>query len=196
MRRFALYLTLAVFSAIAFAASSPESFDWPQWQGPDRNAISKESGLLKEWTQAGPPLAWKITELGGGESAPSIAAGKIFGMSNRGADEVVWALSEKDGKTIWATRVGPAFQQDAPPGKDGPGCTPTIDGERLYVIGLGGDVSCLQVRDGKIVWQRSMQRDFGGSVPTWSFRESPLVDGAKIRSNGLLAPLTSGERMF
>ena len=179
MKRYALYFVLALLTAIAFA-STPESFDWPQWQGPDRNAISRESGLLKEWTPAGPPLAWKITGLGGGESAPSIAAGRIYGMSNRGADEVVWALSEKDGKTIWVTRVGPAFQQQEPPGKDGPGCTPTVDGERLYVIGLGGDVSCLQIRDGKIVWQRSFQRDFGGEVPIWSFRESPLVDGDKV----------------
>ncbi len=179
MKRYALYFVLALLTAIAFA-STPESFDWPQWQGPDRNAISRESGLLKEWTPAGPPLAWKITGLGGGESAPSIAAGRIYGMSNRGADEVVWALSEKDGKTIWVTRLGPAFQQQEPPGKDGPGCTPTVDGERLYVIGLGGDVSCLQVRDGKIVWQRSFQRDFGGEVPIWSFRESPLVDGDKV----------------
>ncbi len=180
MKRFALYLALAVFSAIAFAVSSPQSFDWPQWQGPDRNAISKESGLLKEWPKEGPPLAWKISSLGGGESTPSIAAGKIFGMSNRGADEVVWALSEKDGKTIWVTRLGTAFQQQEPPGKDGPGCTPTVDGERLYVIGLAGDVSCLQVRDGKIIWQRSFQRDFGGQVPIWSFRESPLIDGDKV----------------
>ena len=179
MKRYALYFVLALLTAIAFA-SSPESFDWPQWQGPDRNAISKEKGLLKEWPKAGPPLAWKITGLGGGESAPSIAAGRIYGMSNRGADEVVWALSEKDGKTIWVTRLGPAFQQQEPPGKDGPGCTPTVDGERLYVIGLGGDVSCLQIRDGKIVWQRSFQRDFGGEVPIWSFRESPLVDGDKV----------------
>ena len=179
MKRYALYFVLALLTAIAFA-SSPESFDWPQWQGPDRNAISKEKGLLKEWPKAGPPLAWKITGLGGGESTPSIAAGRIYGMSNRGADEVVWALSEKDGKTIWVTRLGPAFQQQEPPGKDGPGCTPTVDGERLYVIGLGGDVSCLQIRDGKIVWQRSFQRDFGGEVPIWSFRESPLVDGDKV----------------
>ena len=179
MKHYAFYLAMVMFSATVFTRS-PESFDWPQWQGPDRNAISKEKGLLKEWPKDGPSLVWKITGLGGGESAPSIAAGRIYGMSNRGNDEVVWALSEKDGKTIWVTRLGPAFQQDEPPGKDGPGCTPTVDGERLYVIGLGGDVSCLQVRDGKIVWQRSFQRDFGGEVPIWSFRESPLVDGDKV----------------
>jgi outer membrane protein assembly factor BamB len=161
-------------------SSSAFADDWPQWQGPDRNAISKEGGLLKEWPKDGPPLAWKITGLGGGDSAPSIAASRIFGMSNQGDDEVVWALSETDGKTLWTARGGPAFKQQASQGKEGPGCTPTVDGEQLYVEGLSGDVACLQAKDGKIIWQRSLQGDFGGRVPMWSYRESPLVDGDKV----------------
>jgi outer membrane protein assembly factor BamB len=155
--------------------------DWPQWQGPARTGISQEKGLLKEWPAGGPPLAWKREQLGGGDGTPSIAAGRIFGMGNRGSDEVVWALSEKDGKELWISRLGPAFEQKGwPQGKEGPACTPTVDGERLYVEGLAGDVSCLQVKDGKILWQRSLQKDFGGNRPTWSFRESPLVDGDKL----------------
>ena len=154
--------------------------DWPQWQGPDRNAISKETGLLKEWPKDGPPLAWKTTGLGGGDSAPAIAAGRVYGMANRGEDEVVWALSEKDGKELWVTRLAPAFKQQVPQGKEGPSCTPTVDGERLYVEGVGGDVVCLQVKDGKIVWRRSLTRDFGGRAPMWNYRESPLVDGDKL----------------
>ncbi|MCX6922129.1 MAG: PQQ-like beta-propeller repeat protein, partial [Verrucomicrobia bacterium] len=179
MKSHAWYLALVLTSATA-SAGSPESFDWPQWQGPDRNAISKERGLLKEWPKEGPPLAWKIKGLGGGYSGPSIAAGQIYGMSNRGEDEVVWALSEKDGKELWVTRLGLALSQRMPQGKEGPGCTPTVDGELLYVEGLGGDAACLQVKDGKIIWQRSLTRDLGGSMPTWSYRESPVVYGDKV----------------
>ena len=179
MKRYAWCLTLVLSSATAFAGSA-ESYDWPQWQGTDRNAVSKQRGLLKEWTKDGPPLAWKIKGLGGGYSGPSIAAGRIFGMSKRGDDEVVWALSETDGKTLWVTRLGPAFPQRMPQGAEGPGCTPTVDGELLYVEGLGGDLACLQVRDGKVLWQHSLTRDFGGRAPMWSYRESPLVDGDKV----------------
>ncbi len=179
MKRYASLAVLILLGASAFAAS-PESFDWPQWQGHERNGISKETGLLKEWPEDGPPLAWRIEGLGGGYSAPSIADGRIFGMSNRGQDEVVWALSEADGKELWVTRLGPAFAQRAPQGKEGPACTPTVDGRRLYVEGLGGNVACLQVEDGKILWQISMADSFGGSVPMWSYRESPLVDGEKV----------------
>ncbi len=163
-----------LFTTIASAA------DWPQFRGANRDGKSADTGLLKEWPKEGPALAWKIKGLGGGYSEPSIAAGRIFGMSNRGDNEVVWALSETDGKELWAVPLGPAFHQVAPQGKEGPACTPTVDGEVLYVEGLGGAVACLQAKDGKIVWQHSLTGDFGGTVPRWSYRESPLIDGDKV----------------
>src|SRR5882672_8418278 len=117
-----MYRIIAV--ALALAAIAPRGlsgqFDWPQWQGPDRTAHSKETGLLKEWPKDGPPLAWKVKGLGGGDSNPSIAAGRIYGMSHRGSDEFVWALSEKDGKEIWAVRIAPAFTTSWPQSKEGP----------------------------------------------------------------------------
>ena len=134
-------VALSIFARQAFCAGE---FDWPQWQGPDRNGVSRETGLLKEWSKEGPPLAWKAKGLGGGDSAPSIANGRMVGMANRGADEVVWALAEKDGKEIWVTRLGPAFRQGMQQSMEGPGCTPTVDGDRLYVLGLAGNLACLQ----------------------------------------------------
>ncbi|MBN1124834.1 MAG: PQQ-like beta-propeller repeat protein [Sedimentisphaerales bacterium] len=154
--------------------------DWPQWQGVNRDGKSADTGLLKEWPEGGPPLAWRADNLGGGDSAPSIAAGRIYGMGNRGEEEVVWALSEKDGSEIWVMPLGPAYNQRASQGKEGPACTPTVDGDRLYVEGLGGNVACLQVKDGKIIWQISMTEKFGGRAPMWSYRESPLIDGDKL----------------
>jgi outer membrane protein assembly factor BamB len=163
------------------ADTGAKAFDWPQWQGPDRNAVSKETGLLQEWPKGGPPLAWKVKGLGGGYSAPSVAAGRIFGMSNRGNEEYAWALNEKDGNDLWATRLGEAYRQTRmQQGAEGPGCTPTIDGDLAYVEGRGGDLACLKVADGKVVWRKSLPADFGGSVPMWAYRESPLIDGDKV----------------
>ena len=181
--RTSLRTRLAV-AAVAFCLShapGARAADWPQWQGRDRDSVSKETGLLKEWPKDGPPLAWKVTTLGGGYNAPAVAAGWIYGMSHRGSDEVAWALNEADGKELWVAKLGPAHAQEGmPQGKEGPGCTPTVDGERMYVLGLGGTLSCLQAADGKVVWQKSLTRDFGGQIPTWSYRESPLVDGEKL----------------
>src|SRR5688572_16848517 len=177
-----MYRTIAL--ALAVAAFAPRGltgqFDWPQWQGPDRTAHSKEAGLLKEWPKDGPSLAWKVKGLGGGDSMPSVAGGRIYGMSHRGSDEIVWALSEKDGKEIWAVRIAPAFTTSSPQSKEGPSATPTVDGDRLHVMGLVGNVACLMAADGKVVWERNLMPDFGGRMPMWSYRESPLVDGNKV----------------
>jgi outer membrane protein assembly factor BamB len=175
-RTIALAFTVAAFAQSALCGQ----FDWPQWQGPDRTAHSKETGLVKEWPKGGPPLAWKAKGLGGGDSTPSVAAGRIYGMSHRGADEIVWALSEKDGTEMWAVRIAPAHSQSWPQSKEGPSATPTVEGDRLYVMGLAGNVACLQASDGNVVWQRNLVADFGGRSPMWSFRESPLVDGDNV----------------
>ena len=179
MKSYAFCLGLFAVGMAAFAESAA-ALDWPQWQGPDRNAMSKETGLLQEWPKNGPPLAWKIKGLGGGYSAPSIADGKIFGMSTRGEEQVAWALAESDGKTLWVTPIGPPVTQRMQQGIEGPGCTPTVDGDRVYVEDMGGNLDCLNVADGKIIWHKNLVRDFGGRPPGWSYRESPLIDGEKL----------------
>src|SRR5947209_3914878 len=97
----ALFLACAAGVVVAAQDFRPQPFDWPQWQGPQRNAISHETGLLQTWPKEGPRLLWKTKQLGGGYSAPSIAAGRIFGMGYRKTDdtddEVVWALDERTG---------------------------------------------------------------------------------------------------
>src|SRR5947209_10898082 len=178
MKPFAYFLTLLLCVATALAASA-ESFDWPQWQGPDRNAVSKESGLLKEWPKDGPSLFWKAKKLGGGYSEPAIAAGKIYGMSERGDEEVVWALSEKDGKPLWSKTIGPAYH-GASPGDEGPACTPTVDGDKIFIETMAGDVASLEAKDATVAWQRSLTKDFGGHVAAWRYRESPLMDVEKV----------------
>jgi len=41
-------------------------------------------------------------------------------------------------------------------------------------------LACLQAKDGKVLWRRSLTNDFGGRLPTWRYNESPLVDGDKV----------------
>lgn len=175
LRRFLVANASALTLCVGFNSTHAE--DWPQWQGPNRNAVSTEKGLLQKWPSEGPALAWEAKGLGGGDSAPAIVDGKILGMANRDGKEIVWALSEKDGNEIWATPLGDAVQQNVPQSKEGPGCTPSVDGDRLYVIGVGGRVACLSTEKGKVLWERSLTEDFGGIPPMWNFRESPLVDG-------------------
>jgi outer membrane protein assembly factor BamB len=156
--------------------------DWPQFHGPQRDAISTETGLLTEWPTDGPPLVWKAQELGGGYSTPSIAAGRIFGMSYKGDEEVVWALDAKTGKLLWSFTVGVADRNIGSPGQgpEGSRSTPTVDGELLYTIGAGGTLVCLETATGKERWKKNFRQDFGGAKPNWGFAESPLVDGNNL----------------
>lgn len=133
---------------------------------------------MKQWPAEGPPLVWVARDLGGGYSTPSIAGGRIYGMSYRGDDEVVWALRESDGKEIWSTRIATANRRIGYP--EGSRSTPTVDGNRLYVLGVSGDLACLDATSGRILWQKNLATDFGGKMPSWGYSESPLVDGDRV----------------
>jgi outer membrane protein assembly factor BamB len=174
-------LSLLATAATAAEQSEfrPHKYDWPQWQGPDRTGISHETGLLKSWPKDGPPLAWKAKDLGGGYSTPSVAAGRVIGMSLRGKSEVVWALAEADGKELWSTPIAP--KNPAVAANVGPRCTPAVDGDRVYALGVSGDLVCLDAATGKKRWHKNLARDFHGHMMShWGYSESPLVDGDKL----------------
>lgn len=151
--------------------------DWPGWRGPDRTGISPETGLLKKWPANGPALAWQSQGLGTGFSSISISGSRIFTMGDRGDSQYVIALNLSDGKQVWATKIGPAWDDDY----GGPRGTPIVDGDLVFAIGTEGDVACLSAADGAMRWQRSLTRDFGGQMMSqWKFAESPLVDGDRL----------------
>jgi outer membrane protein assembly factor BamB len=99
-------------------------------------------------------------------------------MSNRGLqNEFVQALSAKDGKVLWTSRVGNVGNPDQSPNYPKARSTPTVDGDFLYALGSDGDLVCLNTKTGKTVWQKSLRKDFAGKPGEWAYAESPLVDG-------------------
>lgn len=151
--------------------------EWPQWRGANRDGISKEIGLMKEWPADGPPLVWKATGAGGGYSSFAVAGGRIFTMGLRANREYVIAFDVATGKEVWATSHGSRFRNDR---GDGPRGTPTVDGDKVYVLGGNGDLSSLDAKTGKIVWAMNVLTKFGGENPNWGISESPLVIGEKL----------------
>ncbi|HZF40968.1 MAG TPA: PQQ-binding-like beta-propeller repeat protein [Blastocatellia bacterium] len=155
--------------------------DWPQWRGPERNGISHESGLLKQWPKEGPKLLWQVNDIGDGFSTPAVVGTRIYLMSNRGLEnEFVQALSTQDGNPIWTTRVGNVGNPDQNPPYPKARSTPTVDGDFMYALGSDGDLACLETRSGKIQWQKSIRKEFGGQPGEWAYAESPLVDGGVV----------------
>jgi outer membrane protein assembly factor BamB len=150
--------------------------DWPQWQGPDRTRLSKETGLLKEWPASGPAVVWTATGLGSGYGSMAVAGDRVFVQSARGRNSVVIALNRADGKEVWSKALGASLTDDRGPGPRG---TPTVDGDRIYALSESGDLVCLKT-DGTAVWQRNILRDFRGRQLQWLISESPLVDGPHV----------------
>ncbi len=85
---------------------SAQADDWPQWRGPGRDGLSKETGLLKDWPKDGPKLLWQIKDAGGGFSTPSVVGERLYLISNKGKDEFIQARAVKDGTLVWSKRLG------------------------------------------------------------------------------------------
>ena len=174
-KRFALLLSL-LFAHTSTSTPIVQP-DWPQWRGPDRTAISTETGLLKTWTPAGPPVVWSIASLGEGYGSLAIKGDRIYVQGVKDSQSSVFCLNRADGKTIWVTPLGPRLGQDRGPGPRG---TPTVEDDKLYALAESGDLACLKVSDGSVAWRRNILKDFGGRNPKWLISESPLIDGNRL----------------
>ena len=168
---------LFAFLVTGFLGCQLWADDWPQWRGPQRDGISKEKGLLKEWPKEGPKLFWQRKDLGSGYSTPSIVGDRVFLLSNQGIEnESVQVLSVKDGKDIWSARLGKVGPNQGPQ-YPAARSTPTVDGDTVYVLASDGDLAAVEVASGKIRWQKNLRSDFAGKPGNWAYAESPLVDG-------------------
>ena len=169
------WLPICVLTSCLLTVSA-RADDWPQWRGPDRTGLSKETGLLKEWPKDGPKLLWKLKTVGGGYSTPAVVGDRIYLMADRKGEEFVIALAAKDGAEVWATAIGKVGPNTGPQ-YPGARSTPTVDGDRMYVLGSDGDLACLEKDQGKVVWSKNLRKDFDGAPGAWAYAESVLIDG-------------------
>ena len=169
----------ALASAVLLSGVVLTAADWPQWQGASRTRMSNETGLLKEWPSGGPLVIWTANNLGTGYGSMAVAGDRVFVQGARGQNSMVMALNRADGKEVWAKPLGPIETRMRTNMGAGPRGTPTVDGDRLYVLTENGDLACLKT-DGSAVWQLNILKEFGGSQLQWMISESPLVDGPHV----------------
>jgi outer membrane protein assembly factor BamB len=168
---------LAVLLVPSIAPITLHATDWPQWRGPNRDGVSAEKGLLKEWPKDGPKIVWQIKDIGAGFSTPAIVGDRIYVLANQGVDnEFVEALSVSDGKKIWSTTIGKVGSPQQQPNYPAARSTPTVDGDTIYALGSDGDVASVQASSGKLNWKKNLRTDFGGVPGKWAYSESPLID--------------------
>ncbi len=164
--------------------------DWNQWMGPTRDGVYNETGIIDSIPESGLKVKWRMP-VHGGYAGPAVAGGKVFlydykvpeGATFRnnpgkrsklkGTERLV-AFDEATGKELWVHQYDCPYSISYPAG---PRCTPTVDGEHVYILGSEGDLRCLKTADGSLVWKKSFKADFAAEVPIWGFSAHPLIDG-------------------
>jgi outer membrane protein assembly factor BamB len=155
-------------------------FDWPQWRGPRKDNVSLETGLLKEWPEAGPPLAWEVWGIGDGIAAPSVSSGRVFVMGHLNGWEYLTALDSKTGRCLWMTRLGPAGYLEVSHMRWALQRTPTADAEQVFPFLSSGQLVCLRARDGVEEWRIDYGREFGTRWEHWGYCDHPMIDGGRL----------------
>lgn len=158
-----------------FCLSHVMADDWPQFRGPERNGMSKETNLLKEWPEDGPPLLWFYQGVGEGFSSASISNGSIYVTGEIDDEETIFAFDLK-GNLKWKTSYGPVWEGSFPKVRT----TPTVDGTNIFMISGMGKIVCLDAVSGTINWSTQTVEEFDGEYHEWGIAESPLIVDDKV----------------
>lgn len=167
----------AALSAALFILTMPASADdWPFFRGPHYNGISTESGWMARWSAAGPKIAWQ-KNVGIGSSSFVVVGRRVITMGSLKDknEDVVWCFDPDTGRINWRFTYPCKFADRNFEG--GTASTPTIDGSLVYTVSYDGQVHCLRLEDGGIVWRKHLVRDFGGRYSSWKYAGSPLIAG-------------------
>lgn len=176
-------LALCWLAGSSLFAAGPD--EWPTFRGSDRNATSKDTGLLQAWPEGGPTLVWKAEGAGRGYASLAIANGRLYTLGDgpstaEDKDEYLLCFDLKDGKQLWKAKTGPAWNQGQGNWQSSRS-TPTVNGERVYVLTPHGVLVCCDSASGSEKWRKDLKRDVGGDkADGWGYSESVLIDGEKV----------------
>lgn len=175
--RFGRSLTrgMIVCALIGFGARGE---DWPRFLGPRGDNTSSETNLIGNWGTNGPPILWEKS-IGSGYSAPSLLADRLVLHHRLGNEEIVEAMDAASGKTRWRHSYPSRFVD--PFGyNNGPRCTPWLTSNRCYTFGAEGKLLCLDLADGKVIWQRDTAKDWNVPEAFFGVGSTPLLEGDKL----------------
>src|SRR5688500_18353345 len=163
---------IGLSTAFICASVPSRGDDWPQWRGPQRNGVSRESAWNFQWPDDGPKTAWKAN-VGRGYSGMVIADGRMFTAGHADGKDTLFCFDAGTGKQIWKhsynTELGDKYFDGGPTG------TPTIDGDKVYWLSRWGDLFWFEAASGKSAWEKNVQKDTSMKIPDWGFAGAPYV---------------------
>ncbi|OFW27244.1 MAG: hypothetical protein A3H97_12895 [Acidobacteria bacterium RIFCSPLOWO2_02_FULL_65_29] len=174
-----LCLVLALGASVRLQAD-----DWPEWRGKGRLGVWLETGILDKLPDGGLPVSWRAP-IHAGYAGPAVAGGRVFVTDSRRvkanqAIERAVALDEQTGRVLWTKEWPTNYSGLQLVYAIGPRATPTVDGDRVYVLGAMGNLFALDVATGRVLWEKDYVKDFNATVPTWGMAGAPLVDGDRL----------------
>lgn len=172
-----------------FAPAPTIADDWPQWMGPNRDGVYRESGTVDAIPEEGLPILW-TAEVASGYSGPAVADGKVFltdyvisdgtstnnpgGRDAMQGTERVLCLDAKSGELLWKVEYPRPYNLSY---ANGPRATPTVDGDHVYALGAEGDLLCIGCESGEVVWKLQLNEVYETESPIWGHAAHPLVHG-------------------
>jgi outer membrane protein assembly factor BamB len=181
------------FTVFSLLTCSLFADDWPQWLGPNRDSVWRETGVLEKFPSNGPPVLWRAS-IGGGYAGPAVANGRVYVADRQLATnasnpsdpfqrgliqgvERLLCLNESDGKPLWKHEYDCAYSISYPAG---PRVTPLINSGKVYHLGAEGNLFCFEAATGKVIWSRDFKKDFETKTPMWGFAGHPVLEGNKL----------------
>lgn len=179
--------------ALPWLAAPALADDWPQWLGPQRDGVWRETGIVEKFPEGGLKYRWRVP-LGGGFAGPAVMGNRVYVMDRQLATGVnqpkdpfargeipgterVLCLDDATGKVLWKHEYECAYTVSY---ASGPRVTPVVDGGKVYTLGTEGHLTCLEADTGAVVWSHEFQKDFGIKAPVWGFSAHPLVEGNQL----------------
>ena len=193
MKMFSRQLALAITLALSLFATSSRADDWPQWLGPQRDGVWRETGIVATLPTNGFKYRWRVP-IGGGYSGPAVVNGRVYVMDRQLAKDAknpanafsrneipgterILCLNEADGKILWQQEYNCPYAMSY---AAGPRVTPAVSDGKVYTLGAEGNLLCLNANSGAVVWSNDFKKSFGVKTPMWGFAGHPLVDGKKL----------------
>jgi outer membrane protein assembly factor BamB len=171
----ALVMGLIACCTVEFSTGRVRADDWPQWRGPDRDGVWKETGIVRELPPGQLPYAWSV-EIGPGYSGPTVADGRVYVMDrqpkDRDATERIHCFDSQSGKSLWVVEYPAEYRISY---TAGPRASVTVDQGKAYCVGAMGHLHCLDANNGAIIWKRDLQNDYDIQMPIWGIAASPLI---------------------
>lgn len=166
-------LIISILLVLVFNLSSAQNYF--QWRGINRTGEYPSENLLRQWPEDGPKRLLLIESLPESYSSVVMENNVMYTTGKEGNDEFLTAI-EMDGTIKWNVRYGEPFDGSFTYART----TPTIEGDFAYVISGSGDVACINIIEGKLVWSIDGYKAFNGADGTWGIAESPLIIENKI----------------